>query len=376
MTGDSRTLIRTGVVALVAGGAILATTFRTLADKPADGKRLEPLAAVPVPADNPQTPDKIELGRMLYFDPRLSGDSSISCAKCHDPEKGFSNGVQMSDAYPGTKHWRHVPTVLNTAYAKHQFWDGRAGSLEEQCLGPIEAPIEMNQNLAHLVHKLDGIKLYRDAFKKVFNSEITTENLAKAIAAFERTIVSKEGPVDRYLKGDKAALNDAQRRGMELFVGKANCIACHNGPLLTDNGFHATGVPEIEALKKETDRVATRHFFAAGQKYPNPRGVDRDYGRELITKSASDRSKFKTPSLRELTHTAPYMHNGAFEALEDVIDFYAKGGGDIPGKDALLRPFTLTDAERADLVAFLEALSGEPIHLTKPELPKKDDGTL
>ncbi len=342
------------------------------------GKKLEPLGPVPVPADNPMTSEKIELGRMLYFDPRLSGDSSISCAKCHDPDKGFSNGLQMSDAYPGTKHWRHVPTVLNAAYLKHQFWDGRAKSLEEQCLGPIEAPIEMNQNFTHLVQKLSGIPWYRDQFRKVFKSDITMENLAKAIAAFERTIVSKPGRVDKYLKGEKSALNDSERRGMELFTGKANCTACHHGPVLSDHDFHATGVPEIEPLIKETDRIATRRFFAAGRNHPNPRSVEADYGCELITKSESDRGKFKTPSLRELKWTAPYMHNGAFETLEDVIEFYMKGGGDHPNKDPLLKPFDLTDQEFDDLLAFLEALSSpEPIKVERPtELPKKDDGTL
>jgi len=343
----------------------------------AKAKELAPLPPVPIPADNPQTPEKIELGRMLYFDPRLAGDSSISCAKCHAPEKGFSNGVQMSDAYPGTKHWRHVPTVLNAAYAAHLFWDGRANSLEEQCIGPIAAPIEMNQNYTHLVEKLNNIPYYRQSFKKVFNSDVTMENLAKAIAAFERTIVSKPGPLDRYLQGDKSALTQAQVRGMAIFSGKANCIACHYGPLLSDGEFHAIGVPEIAALKTESDRIATRHFFAADHKYPNPRGVSYDYGRELITQSATDRGKFVTPSLRELVHTAPYMHNGAFETLDDVIDFFEKGGGDLPGKDPLLKPFKLTAEERDDLIAFLEALSSpQTPKVEKPELPKKDDGSL
>jgi cytochrome c peroxidase len=344
---------------------------------PDSEKKLAPLGPVPVPADNAMTPEKIELGKMLYFDPRLSGDSSIACAKCHDPAKGFSNGLQMSDAYPGTKHWRHVPTVLNAAYLSHQFWDGRAGSLEEQCLGPIQAPIEMNQNLTHLVSKLNGIPHYVGAFKKVFNSDITAENLAKAVAAFERTIVSKPGKVDRYLEGDKNALSESEKRGMELFMGKANCVACHNGAAVSDNLLHTTGVPEIEPLKTESDRIATRHFFATDQKYPNPRSVDRDYGRELITKSGSDRGKFKTPSLRELKWTAPYMHNGAFETLEDVIDFYMKGGGDHPNKDPLLKPFKLSDEEVSDLIAFLEALSSDKLPTpVKPELPKKADGTL
>lgn len=353
--------------------AVLCATQSHAADK-----KLEPLGPVPVPADNPMTPEKIELGRMLYFDPRLAGDSSISCAKCHDPSKGFSNGLQMSDAYPGTKHWRHVPTVLNAAYLKAQFWDGRAATLEAQAIGPIAAPIEMNQNYTHLVEKLMGIPWYRDQFKKVFKSDINLDNLAKAIAAFERTIVSKPTAVDKYLMGDKAALNENQKKGMDLFTGKANCIACHYGPALADAEFHTLGVPEIDELKTDTDRIATRHFFASDQKYPNPRSVNSDYGRELITKSQSDRGKFKTPSLRELVHTAPYMHNGAFETLDDVIEFFMKGGGDHPNKDPLLKPFTLTDEEFDQLREFLEALSSpEVVKVDKPaELPKKDDGTL
>lgn len=360
-------IVFAAVVAIVAGAD----------PKPEAARKLEPLPTVPIPADNPQTQEKIALGRALFFDPRLAGDSSIACAKCHDPAKGFSNGLQMSDAYPGTKHWRHVPTVLNAAYAAHQFWDGRAASLEEQALGPIQAPIEMNQNLAHLVEKLDNIPFYREQFKKVFNSGVTAENLAKAIAAFERTVVSRPDKLDKFLNGDKAALNDAERRGFEIFIGKANCVACHNGPIATDNGFHATGVPEIDPLKTESDRIATRHFFAADQKYPNPRSVNSDYGRELVTKSESDHAKFKTPSLRELRWTAPYMHNGAFETLDDVVRFYMKGGGNTPNKDPLLKPFQLSDAEVDDLVAFLEAMSSDSqMEIAKPDLPKKADGSL
>lgn len=364
--------------ARVAGLAAALTLGALGASVAAADKKLEPLGPVPVPDNNKMTPEKIELGRMLYFDPRLAGDSSLACAKCHDPAKGFSNGLQLSDAYPGTKHWRHVPTVINAAYLKNQFWDGRAGNLEEQAVGPIAAPIEMNQNYGHLVEKLMGIPWYKEQFKKVFNSDVTMDNLAKAIASFERTIVSQPGRVDQYLKGDKAALEASEIRGMALFTGKANCIACHHGPMLTDQDFHTTGVPEIEPLQKETDRIATRHFFAADQKYPNPRSVSGDYGRELITKSASDRGKFKTPSLRELVWTAPYMHNGAFETLDDVIEFYMKGGGDHPNKDGLLKPFELTDQEFDDLRSFLEALSSpNPITAKKPdELPKKADGTL
>lgn len=344
----------------------------------AEEKRLEPIRPVPIPADNPQTAEKIELGRMLYFDPRLSGDSSMACAKCHDPAKGWSNNLQLSDSYPGTKHWRHVPTVLNSAYLKQLFWDGRAHTLEEQAVGPIAAPFEMNQNYVHLVEKLQSVPYYRKSFKKVFNSDVNMDNLAKAIASFERTIVSKPGRVDAYLKGDKKALNASEIRGMEVFKGKANCIACHHGPMLTDQKLHTTGVPEIEPLKKESDRIATRHFFATINDYPEPRKLNADYGREILTKNKADRGQFKTPSLRELAYTAPYMHNGAFEYLEDVIEFYSKGGGDAANKDPLLKPFTLTDQEKEDLVAFLEALSSDkPVLVEKPaEIPKKDDGTL
>ena len=208
----------------VLSGALLITLMAT-AVATAGEKRLEPLGPVPIPADNPQTADKIELGRMLYFDPRLSGDSSMSCAKCHDPAKGWSNNLQLSDSYPGTKHWRHVPTVLNSAYLEQLFWDGRAHTLEEQAVGPIAAPFEMNQNYVHLVEKLQAIPYYRTMFKKVFNSDVNMDNLAKAIASFERTIVSKPGRVDAYLKGDKTALNPSEIRGMAVFTGKANCIA-------------------------------------------------------------------------------------------------------------------------------------------------------
>jgi len=348
--------------------------FRALAQ---NSKALAPLPDVSqyVPKDNPMTPDKVALGKMLYFDPRLAGDSSISCAKCHDSGKGFSNGTQLSDAYPGTKHWRHVPTVLNAAFAKHLFWDGRAGSLEEQAKGPIQAPIEMNENPGHLVEKLDQIPYYRKQFKKVFNTRVTFDGIAKAIAAFERTIVSRNVPFDAYLRGDKKALDAEQVRGLELFKGKANCIACHNGPMLSDDGFHATGVPEIEPLHKESDRIATRHFFAKDAGYKNYR-IDSDYGRELITKSPDDRHRFKTPSLREIAETAPYMHNGALLSLEEVVDFYDRGGGPLPNKDPRLVPLHLTDAEKRALVAFLESLSGDEIRITPPELPKKADGSF
>jgi cytochrome c peroxidase len=306
----------------------------------------------------------------------LAGDSSISCGTCHIPDQGFQKAEQLSPGYPATKHWRSVPTVLNAAYHENFFWDGRAGSLEEQAQGPIQAPIEMNQNPGHLEQKLQQIPYYRDMFKKVFNSDVDFGNLAKAIAAFERTIVSKNAPIDAFLKGDEGALEEDQKRGLALFKGKAGCVQCHSGPLLMDGGFHATGVPETEELQKESDRIATRHFFARDAGYKDWKNVTRDQGREFITKSKADRNKFKTMSLREVLETAPYMHNGAFVTIEEVVDFYNKGGGTVENKDPLLKPLNLTDQEKGDLIAFLESLSGDPIEIEAPELPKKGDGSF
>ncbi len=362
-------------LSLFAGASLLATICGGCA---IPGPR--PLVPLPrietvVPTDNPMTPQKVELGKTLFFDPRLAGDSSISCSKCHDPAKGFSNGTQLSEAYPGTKHWRSVPTVLNAAYASSLFWDGRSPSLEDQAKGPVQAPIEMNQNPGHLVEKLKQIPYYKSMFNTVFQSDVTFDNIARAIAAFERTIVSHNVPFDRYLEGDTGALDGEQIRGLELFMGKANCVACHHGALLDDTLFHATGVPEIEPLTGDSDRIATRHFFAKDAGYANYR-IDADYGRELITKSADDRFKFKTPSLREVLDTAPYMHNGAFLTLEEVIDFYDEGGGDMPNKSPLMKPLNLTDNEKNAIIAFLESLSGDPVKITPPELPKKADGTF
>ncbi len=339
---------------------------------------LPPIESV-TPRDNPSTPEKIELGRLLYFDSRLAGDSSKSCASCHIPADGWAKSQQLSDAYPGTKHWRSVPTVLNAAYMKNLFWDGRADSLEAQCKGPMEAPIEMNQSPIHLIPKLEGIPEYVKRFKEVFDSDITYDNIAKAISAFERTVVSKNVPFDNYLKGDKSALDDEQIEGLKLFVGKANCVACHFGPMLTDDKFHAIGVPETEALKKEADRIATRHFFARANAYRDPKlgyRIDGDYGREIITKKAEDRHKFKTPSLREISITPPYMHNGKFISLEEVVDFYNDGGGDIKEKDPLIKPLKLTSSEKQALIAFLESLTGDEIIVDPPELPKKSDGSF
>ena len=362
------------VVTLAAGLVVGGSSFCLAQNKWPQFGVLPPIETV-TPKDNPSTKEKIELGRMLFFDPRLSGDGATSCATCHAPKTGWTQRDPLSQAHAGTKHWRSVSSVLNAAYRTNQFWDGRAASLEEQAKGPVIAPIEMNQNPAHLVEKLAQIPWYEKKFKEVFGSPISFDNMAKAIAAFERTVVSKNVPFDRYISGDESALKPEQVAGLRLFTGKAMCVSCHYGPALTDHKFHALGVPETEPLRKDSDRIATRHFFARDQGYKDYQ-IPADYGRELITKDPTDRYRFATPSLREVAVTAPYAHNGAFAKLEEMVEFLNKGGGDLPNKDPLIRPLNLTTEEKAALVAFLQSLSGEPIVIDPPELPKKGDGTF
>jgi cytochrome c peroxidase len=304
----------------------------------------EPFGLPPVshPQDNLPTPEKISLGMQLYFDGRLSADNKVSCATCHDPSKCFSNGEQFATGIEGKKGGRNSPTVINVAYQKFQFWDGRAKSLEDQALGPIQNPIEMNMPLDALVAKLNGISGYKEQFQKVFGTDVTSEGIAKAIAAYERTILSGDAPYDKFKAGDTTALTEAAHRGMTLFFGKAKCVSCHAGPNFTDNGFHNIGVP------------------------------GNDDGRSVISKAEGERGAFKTPTLREIAKSGPYMHDGSLKTIEEVIAHYVKGGTQNPQLDEELYPLKLSPEETSDLVTFLkEGLSSSsyPAHAA-PELPK------
>ncbi len=298
---------------------------------------------VPVPADNPQTAAKVALGARLYFDPRLSADATISCATCHDPATGWVNHHATDTGIKGQVGGRNSGTILDAAYMQYQFWDGRAGSLEEQAVGPISNPIEMGETLEHVVGKLNAIPAYRSEFLAVFGTDATEAVIGKAIAAFERTVVTGPSPYDRYLAGDKTALSAAQQRGFEVFSGKGRCMLCHAGPMLSDQAFHNLGV---------------------GMARPNP-----DIGREAVTKNARDRGKFKTPTLRNVALTWPYLHDGSAQSLDDVIKLYDRGGEPNANLDPLMRPLGLTDAEQQDLKAFLEALTGTLPVIAKPALP-------
>ena len=304
----------------------------------------DPWATVPIPPDNPQTEEKVALGRQLFFDGRLSLDNTLSCATCHRPEEAWANHHPVDTGIGGRQGTRNSGTVLDAAYMTFQFWDGRATSLEEQALGPIHNPVEMGDDLQHVVQKLRVIDGYKAQFISVFGTDVTTEGIARAIAAFERTVVSGPSPYDRYLAGDTRAMSEAAVRGRQLFDGKAGCRACHAGSLFSDQSFHNIGV-----------------------------GMDRqqpDIGREAVTRSPTDRGAFKTPSLRNVALTWPYLHDGSATTLADVVEFYDRGGVPNPTLDVRIRPLGLSPDEQADLVAFLQALTGTPPHITRPQLPR------
>jgi len=303
------------------------------------------LKALTIPADNPLTAEKVELGKQLYFDKRLSRDDTIACASCHDPKKGWSNGEAFATGVRGQVGGRSAPTIVNAAYSELQFWDGRALALEGQALGPIQNPIEMDMSLDEVVAKLNKIEGYRTAFRKVFNTDVTSDGIAKAIASFERTCLSGDAPYDRFKAGDKAALSEAAQRGMKVFFGKGQCSACHTGGSFTDFSFHNIGI----GMDKEKP----------------------DAGRFEVTKILGDKGSFKTPTLREISRSGPYMHDGRFKTLAEIVDYYDKGGFNNPQLDEGIFPLKLTTQEKADLVKFLtEGLAGTSyLDIEPPKLP-------
>ncbi len=285
---------------------------------------------IPTPDDNPLTAPAVSLGRRLFFDPRLSHDMTLSCASCHLPDRAFSDTLPRSRGVRGRPTRRNAPTIVNRAYGQSLFWDGRVATLEAQVLRPIEDSLEMDLSADSLVARLAGDVAYRTAFESIFGGAITPGKVARALASYVRTIRSGNAPVDRFRNGDAAALSTEARRGMELFLGKANCSSCHVGPNFTDEKFHNTGV-------------------ALGT---------QDVGRFAVTGRAPDRRAFKTPTLRNVSRTAPYMHDGSIATLDAVIGFYDRGGRPDPALDPEIRPLRLTSAERQYLVAFLRSLDG------------------
>jgi cytochrome c peroxidase len=296
-------------------------------------------AEIPFPPSNPYSFEKVALGKALFFDPRVSATQNMNCASCHNPSFGWQVPLKRAIGAQNAVLARSAPTILNHAWGgSHYFWDGRASSLEEQAKGPIEADNEMNMPLDELVKRLDQIPDYKKWFRAIFPREgLTGDNIAKALATFERTVVSSTAPFDVWVEGDENAISSAAKRGFALFNGKARCAACHQGWNFTDNDFHDTGLP------------------------------DDDIGRGKFDPQAQH--AFKTPSLRDIAHRAPYMHDGSLPTLGDVIAHYATGAVVRPSVSPLARADGLSEKDIEDLVAFLSSLSGTKQVISLPVLP-------
>tara|TARA_R110002110_G_scaffold260260_1_gene475928 strand:+ start:114661 stop:115710 length:1050 start_codon:yes stop_codon:yes gene_type:complete len=304
-----------------------------------DYKRPE---SIPFPDYNPYTPEKAALGKMLYFDPRVSAGQNMTCASCHNPSFGWEAPLARAIGSQNTPLGRHAPTVLNMAFATDvYFWDGRADTLEEQAKGPIQADVEMNMPLDQLVTRLSGVEGYQSWFARVFPDEgITEDTIVAAIATYERTVVSSYAPFDAWVDGDEKAISDSAKRGFKLFTGKAECSACHTGWNFTDNQFHDIGLPSEDIGRANVDPSSIKNWHA-----------------------------FKTPGLRDTTQRLPFMHNGSVPDLEAVILHYASGGIQRPSLSEKMKPLDLSDQDVEDLIAFVESLTGEATVVALPRLP-------
>lgn len=323
------------------------------------------LALLPEPKFNAAM---AEMGKYLFFDERLSGDAALSCATCHDPKKGWGDGLPLSKAYPASEYFRNSPTILNAGFKKRFMWDGRldgsdAGTLVRDMITEAHT---MNMDARLMQERLKQVPEYNAMWQKFRKDDINGMRVFNVVGEFFKSIVSKNAPIDKFLKGDQGALNSEQKEGYALFKGKANCVSCHNGPLGSDGNLHRTGVPENPAVTADPLRHITmaRHYSTSGM--PNYMNTHADVGAYAITKNPKDKGKFATPSIRDLKYTAPYMHNGMLKTLDEVVDFYNKGGG--AGSE--LKPLNLSDSEKRALVTFLEdGLSGDPVIVDKPKLP-------
>jgi cytochrome c peroxidase len=280
--------------------------------------------------------ERAALGKRLFFDTVLSHDRSVSCATCHQPGLAFTDGKKVAEGIGARTGDRNTPTIVNRSLGLTQFWDGRAASLEEQALGPIVNPKEMGLPIEQAVARLQADPSYRAAFRGVFGGDPDATRLALALSAYERTVYSVDSPFDRYIAGDESALSDRARRGLAVFGGKARCGECHTGPNFTDEAFYSLG-------------------------------VGPDTGRQAVTARVTDHGAFKTPTLREISRTAPYMHDGSLATLTEVVDYYDKGCAPHPNLPAKIQKLDLTAEEKADLVAFLESLSGRVIDIASAE---------
>lgn len=315
------------VLPVVAGCQSALSAARPVPSQPVAVAEVVDWGAIPAPKDNPVTQAKVELGFRLWFEPRLSGNNRMSCATCHSSIHGFSNDDVNAVGVNGQHGTRNVPTVYDAANGGSFFWDGRAASLEAQSVGPIQNPIEMASTLDAAVSKLQAVTYYPRKFQDTFGTGVDARGIAMALASFERALRVRQTPYQRYLAGDKDALTAQQQQGLAIFASpRGRCVACHNGPTLTDGGFHNVGID---------------------------RGTD--HGRSAVTGRDADEGAFKTPTLVNVAQSGPYMHDGSLKTLADVVAYYNRGGNDTVNQDPRVRPMGLSADEQAALVAFLQA---------------------
>ena len=321
-----------GSTAIVVAGLTLVATLAAAQSAPAVPSGLDRF--MPPAPHGPDHADLIALGRRLFFDPILSIDSSHACASCHQPAKAFADGRATSRGVLGRQGTRNVPAIVNRGWGRAFFWDGRITLLETQVLKPISEPSEMGFSADEAVRRIVRHSTWRGEFTATFGDEPNVERLARALAAYVRSIQSGDSPFDRAMLGEAQALSEQQQRGLQIFQGRARCIRCHSGALLTDEAFHNTG-------------VAWRN------------GPPTDSGRAFVTRRGEDVGSFKTPTLRQIGRSAPYMHDGSLGTLEEVVEFYNRGGHGNPNRDPDLKPLDLSPDEKAALLAFLRALDGD-----------------
>jgi cytochrome c peroxidase len=329
---------------------------------------------LPVPAANPLTPEKVQLGRQLFFDAKLSPNNTMSCALCHIPTQGFTvNETRVSVGFAGQMTRRNSPTLYNVAYQRLLFLDGREFSLEDQIISPLTNPVEMgNPSIGYVVEKVRRLPEYRQQFLHAFGEEVSVATLGQALASYERTLLSGNAPFDRWrLQGDEGAVSEEVKQGFALFTGKGQCSECHtlrsDAALFTDGEFYNIGITEESSSslsgsvnkrdEKESALSLSRQFARV-----LPPSSPQDLGRYEVTLNLSDRWRYKTPSLRNIALTAPYMHNGVFSTLEEVIDYFNKGGTGAAGQDVRIRPLGFTEVEKQALLTFLHSLTGDNVH--------------
>lgn len=347
--------------------ASLLATMATAAGR-ADAAELAPLPAPPKINEA-----RAKLGSILFFDSRLAGDTSNSCATCHDPTKGWADGKALSDSYTSLLYFRNAPSLFNVSGRKYLMWDGR---LEGADLGTAVRDMLTEAHTMNIDTRLAQERLkqspeYMAMFEAAYGKgDPYGGKIYGAIAEYMKTIVTTNAPLDKHLKGDAAALNDQQKAGLKLFTGKAGCATCHSGPMLSDGKLHVTGVPDNPEVNTNVDRQVTmlRHFATMGT--PAYMNLRSDVGHYVVSKDAKDIGRFVSPSLWDVGQTAPYMHSGMFKTLAEVVDFYDKGGGVAANKSPSLKPLNLSADEKAALVAFLGAMTGDKPAVAKPQIPK------